>query len=70
MTYMVEITRPCFPAKGPAIVMHKASGFSRDSLSPDMTCVFQVDGVKTKEQALACCLERLAGMNTTVRQVF
>ncbi len=67
----VEVCRPCFSPKRPIEYrVHKEKGFSRDVLSPDMTCVFEVDNVKTKEDAIGCILEYAANMGTTVRCIF
>jgi hypothetical protein len=69
-TLYVETYRPCFPYKGVCVRVHKEKGFNRDALSPDMTSVWEVQGVKTKEDAIACVIEKAAGCRTTVRRLF
>jgi len=66
----LEVARLPYPNQGPSLIVHREKNFSRDVLSPCMVCVFEVEGVDNKEQAIACCLEKLAGNNTTVRKIF
>lgn len=69
-TMFVEVTRPAYPEKGLRINVHKEGNFSRDVLSPDMTCVFKVEHVSKKEDALGVIIEKLAGHTTSVYPVF
>jgi hypothetical protein len=58
------------PREGLQFCVHLDKHFSRDVLSPNMTAVFEVDCVQTKNQAIACVIEKLAGFDTNVRLVF
>lgn len=68
-SYYVETYRPAYPQRGVRVKVHKARNFGVDQLSPDMTTVYLVEYVTTKEEAIACVLERAAGHNTCVRLV-
>ena len=72
-TIFIEVSRPAYPMRGKGgivITAHNAKNFTRDDLSPTMTCVFEVQHVQTKEQAIGCIIENLAGKSTTVKQIF
>ena len=67
---IIEVYRPCF-SNGGVKVRLKVHGpsFSRDDLQPTMTAVFEATGVNTKEEAIAICLEKLAGFDTTAHLI-
>ena len=69
-TFHLETLREPYPAKGVSFRCHKDKGFSRDSLSPSMTSVHRVEGVNTKDEAVAVALEKLAGINVSVYPEF
>ena len=62
-TLYVEVVRPSYPQRGLETRIHKDKAFSRDVLSHDMTCVFRVEYVTSKDEALALIAEKLAGKN-------
>ena len=68
-SYYVETYRPAYPQRGVRVRVHKARDFGVDLLQPGMTTVYLVECVTTKEEAIACVLERAAGHNTCVRLV-
>ena len=72
MTFFVETFRPFDNVgnKSIHVRVHKEKEFCRDVLSPSMTAVFKVEHVKRKEEAIACCIEKLAGKGVCVSQVF
>lgn len=68
--YYVETYRPPYPERGIKVRVHAARDYSVDTLSPDMTSVWHVTHVATKQDAVAAVIERAAGRNVTVSQVF
>ena len=69
MLYYVETYRPPFPERGVRYRVHSQRAYSRDTLSPDMTAVFEVDNARTKAQAVALVIEKAAGHDVTVRRI-
>lgn len=66
MVFWVEVYRPAYPAKGIKYRVYKEKEFLRDVVDPGMTGLFRVENVTTKPEALAACLEKLAGKPVTV----
>ena len=68
-TYFVETYRPAYPEAGVHFRTTRAEKWSLDTVHPCMTAVFQVDLVKSKDEAIACVIEKLAGFNPAVTLV-
>jgi hypothetical protein len=69
MTVYLEVCKLPYPDKGMKIRFHRESKFNRDDLSPSMVCVIGVENVKTKEEAVATCLRKIAGHLNSYGQV-
>jgi hypothetical protein len=68
--FYVETYRPAYPDGGIHVRVHTGRDYGTDYLSPGMTSVWHVRHVRTKEAAIAAVIERAAGKNVTVSQVF
>lgn len=68
--FYVETYRPAYPEHGIHVRVHTSRDYGTDHLSPGMTSVWHVSHVRTKEEAIAAVIERAAGKNVTVSQVF
>jgi hypothetical protein len=69
-SYVVETYRPPYPERGVRFRAHRRNRFSIDDLSPNMTAAFVVENVTNGEQAVACCIEKLAGKGTMVHPLY
>lgn len=68
--YIVEVYRPAYPDKrGVSFEVTRETHWNVDSCSPCMTALFRVDCCKNKNQAVALCLEKLAGKPVSVIQI-
>ncbi len=69
-TFYVEVVRPCFGGRRKLdFNVFKAAAFSRDVLSPDMSCVFEVQMVNSSTEAVSCVMELAAGFSPLVRLI-
>jgi hypothetical protein len=57
---IIEIARPPFTDE-PDIYVHRPRNFTKDQLSADMVCVFEVEA-RNKKEALALITEKLANV--------
>jgi hypothetical protein len=68
-TFYVVIYRPPFPDRGVKHIIYREDEYGSEVTPPNITAVFRVQHVTTKQEALACCVEKLAGYNVSVSPI-
>lgn len=69
-TYYVETFRPCFQdGGGLKFCVTRMKQFDIDRTHPCLTALFRVENVKTRDEAIAAVIEKLAGHRVSVYQI-
>ncbi len=76
-TFFIEVFYSPVPKKAGEKVDHRLQAcynvhkdhYNRDALSPQLVALLQVEMVRTKQEAIAVALMKVAGKNTTVTRI-
>lgn len=68
-TYYVEVYSPAYPQSGRHFRVHRDCEYCADILNSGCIAVFQVEGIQSKNEAVAAVLSTARGGIVSVRKI-